>query len=198
MVLRFRIFAVLASALLVGAVALGTLAPPDITLGQALAELSPAGYDHTAQPLSRLGLDGADAADEHRTNCAGHAVVVTTEWSGTGRIWVAKPVCQDPVANGHTVPDWVKREMRSPGAGKLTARGSAPTAKKKIADMDPEDAEQARAERKEIRDNNLAWQSAVVVRRDWLATQFATRTAVPSVRSNRLPCHGHSMQPSTT
>ena len=129
-----------------------------------------AGYDHTAQPLSRIGIDGDDAIEEHRRNCAGHAVMVTTDWSGTGRIWVAKPVCQDPVTNGHTVPDWVQREMA----------GSAAAPKKKVADMDPEEAEKARAERKQVRDNNLAWQSAVVVRREWLANGFVKRMAVPA------------------
>jgi len=142
----------------------------DIAAAQGVPVVDGAGYDRTAQPLNRVGLDGDDAAEEHRKNCAGHAVVVTTEWSGTGRIWVAKPVCQDPVANGHTVPEWVKREMEGPT--------SAP--QKKLADMDPEDAERVRAERKQVRENNLAWQSAVVVRREWLAKEFVKRTAVPA------------------
>jgi hypothetical protein len=51
-VIAFRIFAVLAAALLVGAVALGTLAPADMSLSEALTVASPALLDQIRHALS--------------------------------------------------------------------------------------------------------------------------------------------------
>ena len=134
---------------------------------QGVAVVDNAGYGCTEQPLTRLGLGSDEAIQQHRESCVGHAVYVETTWIGTGRGWVATPVCVDPIANGHTVPDHVKRDMGVP-------------TKPKVADMDPQDAEKARAERKMVIDNNKAWQSAVVVRRKWIAEEFAKRAKVPA------------------
>ncbi len=120
-----------------------------------------AGRGCTAQELSRIGLGTIDAED-HRRSCPGHAVVLRDKWATAGREWYPVAVCVDPAANGHDV-----------GAG------STEGTPKKLADMTPEQAEKARAERKEVRDNNLAWQSATAVRREWLGT-FADRSRVPA------------------
>ncbi len=55
--MTFRIFSILAAVLLVGAVALGTLAPPDMTLAQGLATADPDTYAHWQSVLqAHLGL----------------------------------------------------------------------------------------------------------------------------------------------
>lgn len=126
-----------------------------------------AGYGCREQTLRRLGITGEDAVREHQEKCAGRAVCIESTWVGNGRAWIASPVCLDAVANGHTVPDHVKQDV-----GLAT--------KKKVADMSPKEAEAARKARKEVIDNNKAWQSAVVVRRKWIAEEFAKRTKVPA------------------
>lgn len=49
--MAFRIFSVLAAVLLVGAVALGTLVPPEMTLAQGLAQIDSDAYQHWQQAL---------------------------------------------------------------------------------------------------------------------------------------------------
>lgn len=80
MVLRFRIFAVLASSLLVAAVALGTLAPADMSLAQALAALdaeSYAGFAHW-----------------------GHAHLGTGFWRAVLAPWLVRPLWLGPASLG--------------------------------------------------------------------------------------------------
>ena len=138
----------------------------DEAAAQSIPIVSGAGYGHTEQTLRKLGITDDAAVQQHRETCKGHAIYLEAAWVGTGRELVATPVCADPIANGHTVPDHVRRDM-----------GVSP--KKKLADMEPKEAEKARAAHKLVIDNNKDWQSAVVVRRRWIAEEFAKRPQVP-------------------
>jgi ParB family chromosome partitioning protein len=123
-----------------------------------------AGYGFTEQELFRIGIRDDEGIENHRTTCPGHAVVLHSRhsYSADGPEWYAAPVCVDPAANGHKLPE-------STGIGEP---------KKKLADMTEEEAQAARAERRMVRENNLAWQSATKLRREWIAA-FADRTRIP-------------------
>jgi len=90
---------------------------------------------------------------KHR-KCPGRAVYLTEKRSGNG--WDAVDICVDPKANGH------RDRWGSDSAGARKA----------------EDAEKAKQERREVRENNAAWRTGEKVRRDWLRA-FLTRKAAP-------------------
>ena len=86
----------------------------------------------------------------------------TTAW---GPRYAAAYVCRDYAAHGHT-PRWTGYDSGS--------RDTAPASEAEAA----EQKEAARAERKRVIENNKAWASAEVVRREWL-TAFLTRKTAP-------------------
>lgn len=86
-----------------------------------------------------------------------------TTW---GEYPVALYVCTDPDGNGH-----------QPRYGSSNSSGYA-NEKPKRSEMTPEQAEAARAERRDVIASNKAWNSSVEVRRTWLRT-FLTRKTSP-------------------
>lgn len=107
--------------------------------------------------------------EQHKT-CPGHAAYAATgwEWREVGgedhRVRVARVhyVCLDPKKHGHH---------------DRYASTSSPS-KPKAADMTDEQREQARAQRREVIDNNKAWDAAETVRLAWVKT-FLTRKTAP-------------------
>jgi ParB family chromosome partitioning protein len=71
-------------------------------------------------------------------------------------------VCTKPDLNGH--------QPRYPSYGGGTSRP-------KMADLDPEQQAVARAERRDVIESNKAWRSAETVRRAWIRTFLARKTA---------------------
>jgi len=96
----------------------------------------------------RLGLD-----EDTHTGCDGHAVVVTA-WRGATEATV-KPVCTRP--DQHS-PRW---PATGTGTGKVAGGPMS---------------EEQKAERRQVIENNKAWDSAEVVRRDWLTTLLTRKT----------------------
>ncbi len=78
-----------------------------------------------------------------------------------GEFPVAEWVCTDWQANGHQ-----QRYAYSTGSSE----------RPKLADMTPEQAEAARAERRDVIESNKAWRAAEQVRRDWLRALLTRKT----------------------
>jgi ParB family transcriptional regulator, chromosome partitioning protein len=97
--------------------------------------------------------DGTDRDDEK-------ASAIRPDW---GTYLAARYVCTDPKAYGHVD----RYRGHNPGDGRKT-----------VAQMSQEEREAARAQRRDVIDNNKAWASAETVRRDWLRT-FVTRKTAP-------------------
>ena len=85
-------------------------------------------------------------------------------WQPPVQVLVAVFVCTDPEGNGH-IDRW--------------AATSGQEEKKRAGDMTDDEREAARAERKHVIESNKAWKAATEVRRQWLAT-FAARKTAPS------------------
>lgn len=118
--------------------------------GNGVRVIDPPGYDdRSVKALSDLTDTGGQriTAEAHAA-CPGHAAYVRTGWR-TEAVYV----CTAWVAEGHRD----RYSDRRPG--------SAP--------MD----ETAKAQRREVIANNKAWKAATTVRRDWLATFLARKTA---------------------
>lgn len=105
--------------------------------------------------------DRSDVRAEDHDTCKGHAAAVRVYRSFGEDTHQAQIVhyCLDPKEYGH-----VDRY--------------ATADKKKAADQTEEEREQAKAERREVIDNNKAWESAETVRREWVA-QYLTRKTAP-------------------
>lgn len=141
-------------------------------------------YDETVQELTAKGVavvdddehpkaanvrslvntdDGSDVRPEDHDSCRGHAVRVRTvntfDREDPYRVEQVA-CCTDPGAYGHR------------------DRYSGPTGKKSAEEMTEAEREAAKAERREVIDNNKAWASAETVRREWVA-QFLTRKTAP-------------------
>jgi ParB family chromosome partitioning protein len=114
------------------------------------------GYGSKAKKVDELrGADGeAMTAEEHEA-CPGRAAQLDQGYGGKVKVI---HVCMDPKAHGH------KQLSRS-----------KPTTDTRT----PEQREADRAERARVIANNKAWKSAEVVRRKWLAEQFAPRKSAP-------------------
>lgn len=111
--------------------------------------------------------DRSDLTPENHTDCPGHAVAVRVDsrWNhdeGQNK-WVTtvQHYCTDPTANGHV--------------DRYANTGSD---KKRAKDMTETEREEAKAERREVIENNKAWTAAETVRREWLAN-FLTRKTAP-------------------
>jgi ParB family chromosome partitioning protein len=133
---------------------------------QLTAKLREAGYEvaddipATDQLLARLLHDGEDLTPELHAECPGRAV--------SFRPWdLRSPVhfCTGPAAHGHTL-----REASSSGAPALGGAGDpGPATPPAEGAPDPS--------RRIVIEGNKAWTAAAEVRRRWLATLFARRTA---------------------
>jgi ParB family chromosome partitioning protein len=112
-------------------------------------------YDEkTITRISRLrDSTGEPITAENHATCPGHAAYIGRVYGGTHR---AEYVCLDPRANGHTKTDDYGNTGRTSG-GAMT--------------------EQEKTERREVVANNKAWKSAETVRRTWLRTLAARKTA---------------------
>ena len=108
--------------------------------------------DHDASGDLDDDEDGYDDEDE----------APGTTW---GEYPVALYVCADPDAHGHA--------PRYGNSGSGSGYGSE---KPKRSEMTPEQAEAARAERRDVIASNKAWNSSVEVRRTWLRTFLARKT----------------------
>lgn len=114
------------------------------------------GYGSKAKKVDELrGADGEAMTAEEHAACPGRAAQLDQGYGGKVRVI---HVCMDPKAHGH------KQLSRS-----------KPTTDTRT----PEQREADRAERARVIANNKAWKSAEVVRRKWLAEQFAPRNAAP-------------------
>jgi ParB family chromosome partitioning protein len=125
-------------------------------------------------PLIQIRRTKKTLTDQAHASCPGHAAFVEAyfeydddddpeaEASDTGH-WVTEAtfVCTDPVAYGH-----------------LKAAGTAAEANipRDTSAQDTAD-EAAREKRRRVLANNKAWRSAETVRRDWLKTFLARKTA---------------------
>ena len=111
--------------------------------------------DMGVKTLQELSADANSAApltaNKHK-NCSGHAAYVSRSWTGKAETLY---VCTGWKAAGHRL------------------RGGAAPA----AALSPAEREKASAERREVRDNNSAWRSAETVRRAWLQTLLARKSA---------------------
>jgi len=160
-----------------------------------------AGADAT--PLHRLtDAEGANLTDTDHAQCPGHAATITRrygqidpttgqpvadelddeelddedfldedaeqEGEEPGTVWGEYPsavfVCTDPEGNGHTR---IARSHDGYDSG---------STKPKLADMNEDDAEAARAQRRDVIESNKAWRAAEPVRREWLRGLLARKT----------------------
>jgi ParB family chromosome partitioning protein len=133
---------------------------------QLTAELRGAGYEvaedipATDQLLAMLLHDGQDLTSEAHASCPGRAV--------SFRPWdLRSPVhfCTGPAAHGHTLRHTSPAGIRAPG----DAGDASPAAPPAEEPPDPS--------RRIVIEGNKAWTAAAEVRRRWLATLFARRTA---------------------
>ncbi|MCX5070879.1 ParB N-terminal domain-containing protein [Micromonospora lupini] len=117
--------------------------------------------------LKNLKIGARKATEATHKKCKGHAAFVHQDYvvkDGKGGYeWVVGYACTNYPRYEHT-------HAYVNGAG----LGERP----KLADMDPEEAEQARAERRDVIQSNKAWDSALKVRQAWLK-EFATRKTPP-------------------
>lgn len=128
---------------------------PDTLFGGKIRRLSELRATPDTTPGTEL------TADEH-ASCPGHAVFIEDRgsWRPMAERVVAVAVCTDFPGHGH--------------AERYTALGVT-TAAKITGPM----TEEQKAARREVVANNKAWDSATTVRRAWLATFFARKTAPP-------------------
>lgn len=117
-----------------------------------------------AAPLHSLinADDRSEVRAEDHDTCKGHAAAVRVMRTfNDDQPWRTSVsyYCTDPKACGH-----IDRY--------------ADPAKKKADEMSEEEREEAKAQRREVIDNNKAWASAETVRREWVA-QYLTRKTAP-------------------
>ncbi|GAA4442578.1 ParB/RepB/Spo0J family partition protein [Phytohabitans houttuyneae] len=142
--------------------------------------------------LRMLKHGDAPLTVENHASCPGHAAYLTSDWvhpdesdeeedsfdNGTEqeavgpqarpepyRVWVPEYLCMDAAAHGH-VPRFGGHDSG--------------TGRKKAADMNDTEREQARTQRRDVIDSNKAWESAEKVRRQWLRTFLQGRKAPTS------------------
>lgn len=133
----------------------------------------PSYYDEGEHPdAARLSAlvnadDRSDLTTENHAECPGHAAAVRVDsrWNhdeGQNK-WVTtvQHYCTNPHTNGH-----------------VDRYASGNSGKKRAEDMTETEREEAKAERREVIDNNKAWTSAETTRRDWI-TKFLTRKTAP-------------------
>lgn len=129
----------------------------------------------TAMTLARLRPSGDDPSgtelteDAHR-DCPGHAATVTVRFDfDQGKTAHTLWVCTDPATHGHA-------ERYDRPSSQKPAAPAGETDEQRQAREDRE-REAAREARRTVIANNKAWESAQVVRRDWLRELFARKAA---------------------
>ena len=130
----------------------------------------------TAMTLARLRPSGDDPSgtelteDAHR-DCPGHAATVTVRFDfDQGKTAHTLWVCTDPATHGHA------ERYDRPSSSQKPAAPAGETDEQRQAREDRE-REAAREARRTVIANNKAWESAQVVRRDWLRELFARKAA---------------------
>ncbi|WP_344021932.1 chromosome partitioning protein ParB [Pseudonocardia kongjuensis] len=133
------------------------------------------GRHDTAMTLARLRPSGDDPSgtelteDAHR-DCPGHAATVTVRFDfDQGKTAHTLWVCTDPATHGHA-------ERYDRPRSQTPAAPVGETDEQREAREDRE-REAAREARRTVIANNKAWESAQVVRRDWLRELFARKAA---------------------
>lgn len=113
----------------------------------------PVWTDPTVASVNRLrDAEGQTITDDEHATCPGHAVYINKPiWRDE---YTTTAYCTDFTANGHHLPA-------------IQAAANQPTAT----------SEEKKAERRAVIAGNKAWRSATTVRRDWLRTFAARRTA---------------------
>lgn len=132
----------------------------------------------TASSIARLrptadDPQGTDLTEQAHRDCPGHAATVMTRWDFEQAGRIAQPVwmCLAPIEHGHAE----LYDRSQPGITTTAPVGE--TDEQRQAREDRE-REAARQERRTVIANNKAWDSAQIVRRDWLRELF-TRKAAP-------------------
>jgi ParB family chromosome partitioning protein len=121
-----------------------------------------------AKPLGRLGTSDDPLALETHASCPGHVAWIEEDWITHEpdeddddytyeRTYVVVYGCSDPASYGHVEP---ATDVRKSWNGHQISKA------------------EARAERQRVLRNNKAWRSAETVRREWLKT-FAARKSAP-------------------
>jgi ParB family chromosome partitioning protein len=131
-------------------------------------EIVEAPLNHPTLTLVQIRRTARTLTDQAHESCPGHAAFVEAYFeyedneSDRGE-WIIEVtyVCTDPVAYGHLKP-----------------KGSAAKANEPV-DTSAQDAadEAARTERRRVVANNKAWRAAEAVRREWLKTFLARKSA---------------------
>lgn len=129
----------------------------------------PPTQDDKRAALEHLKIGRKKATEENHKGCKGHAAFITQQWVNEdgkrGYEWVAEYACTNWPKYEHT-------HLYPPGTSVNYSD------RRKLEDMDPEEAEAARAERRDVRESNKAWDSALKVRQAWLK-EFAARRTPP-------------------
>jgi len=108
--------------------------------------------DRSVQSIDRLvDAKGKDLTAARHQSCPGHAAYVSTDWRGTQIVYV----CTQWEQAGH-------RDRYGSSGGSASAAAMT---------------EEQKQERREVIANNKAWKSAEAVRRRWLTTFLARKTA---------------------
>lgn len=129
----------------------------------------------TAMTLARLRPSGDDPSgteltEEAHRDCPGHAATVTVRFDfDQGKTAHTLWVCTDPATHGHA-----ERYDRPSSQKPATPAGETDEQRQAREDRERETAREAR---RTVIANNKAWESAQVVRRDWLRELFARKTA---------------------
>jgi ParB family chromosome partitioning protein len=129
----------------------------------------------TAMTLARLRPSGDDPSgteltEEAHRDCPGHAATVTVRFDfDQGKTAHTLWVCTDPATHGHA-----ERYDRPSSQKPATPAGETDEQRQAREDRERETAREAR---RTVIANNKAWESAQVVRRDWLRELFARKAA---------------------
>ncbi|MEV1294896.1 ParB N-terminal domain-containing protein [Pseudonocardia sp. NPDC049635] len=156
----------------------------------AVAELTEAGVrvidrddDHYAGAAELYRLrpspndpEGTVLVEQDHRDCPGHAAHVLTyrHFGDDGPQARVEWLCLDPAGHGHAPLRESMRTPTSPGAG---VGGGASEGEQERADREAREKEAARAERRRVIENNKAWASAQIVRREWLAELLGRKAA---------------------
>ncbi|MFE7204273.1 ParB N-terminal domain-containing protein [Pseudonocardia alni] len=132
----------------------------------------------TASSIARLrptadDPQGTDLTEQAHRDCPGHAATVMTRWDfeQAGRIAQTVWMCLAPIEHGHA-------ELYDRSQPGITTAAPVDETDEQRQARENREREAARQERRTVIANNKAWDSAQVVRRDWLRELF-TRKAAP-------------------
>ncbi|MFY0408717.1 ParB/RepB/Spo0J family partition protein [Solicola sp. PLA-1-18] len=144
---------------------------------------------HTPYALSSLvdGKSNALDAEAHATGCDGHVVWIGNVWEQVDRE-TGEPVPEDTPEDDQAWDRLVTRQtLRAiPGCADPKAHGhsdryasASGTGRVRADQMSDAERDAAKAARRLVIENNKAWDSAEIVRREWVKT-FLTRKTPPA------------------